>query len=202
MRINFLWIALLIMIFAAGCVKAETGVVTIQKNMDSDHVKSFDKLHLGELNEYKYILPKNKQVRGDIVVELYEDGVKQNNTTSLSLGWEKDEQRSGDFGMGILENPEGDPGLILYSPDSTLRTSNLKDTKWTDLSIRGWQDGVGEKELTLEPGESYVLGAYKGTASNETRNYVLSNETELEEMLNSHEFVLLLKVSLFEQQQS
>ncbi|GGC77711.1 hypothetical protein GCM10007216_05330 [Thalassobacillus devorans] len=200
-KIYFLLVAIAVMVIAAGCAKAESGDVTIQKNPDSDYEKTFDELALGELNEYTYHRPKDESLTGEIFVELYENGVKQENTTSLSFNWEEGGEQEGALGMGLIEHNQEEPSLLLYSPDGTLKSSKLQGTIWTDLSIRGWQDAVGGEELSLETGKEYILGAYTGSIGNEMSMYDLTDEEELEEMLNAHEFVLLFKIRLGENDQ-
>ncbi|MFG6117778.1 hypothetical protein [Thalassobacillus sp. B23F22_16] len=200
-KIYYLLGAITVMMLAAGCAKAESGDVTIQKNPDSDYEKTFDELSLGELNEYTYHRLKDESLTGEIFVELYENGVKQENTTSLSLDWEEGGEQKGVLGMGLIEHNQEEPSLLLYSPDGTLKSSNLQGTNWTDLSIRGWQGAVRGEELSLEKGKEYILGAYTGSTGNEMSMYDLTDEEELEEMLNAHEFVLLFKIRLGENDQ-
>ncbi|MFG6115803.1 hypothetical protein ACGTN9_11470 [Halobacillus sp. MO56] len=200
-KIYGLWAGIILLVLAAGCAKAESDEVTIQKNPESDYQKTFQDLALGELNEYEIQFPKDADLEGEIFVEVYENGVMQENTSSLSLDWEEKEQE-GTFGVGYVTSPMEEPSMLLFSQSGTLRTQQLEETKWKELSIRGWQDAVNGDELTLKHGKEYILGAYKGTTGNETRMYDLTAEEELEEMLNEHELVLLFKIRIDENEQN
>lgn len=205
-NLNIRGLALLtgLCLIAAGCndpaisTKKAPAALTIAE--DSTYTTTFQDLRLGRLLDYRLELSQADESWVKLWVEMYEDGQLDNPETliELSYGMHPEPAHDGPLGWAVVYPGTDAAAMSLYAGDA----SGSKDAEATLFTGSegaytawdyAWKPG---ESLTMDFGETRVLGAYRIGAGNELRTYNLQDETQIEQMIAGEKRVFLLKFNL------
>lgn len=171
---------------------------TISINTDSSYVKTFEDLNLGILYNFKFRLPNADKSWVNIWVERYEDGVRSPDPiTQLSYGLSQNNIDEGDMGFGIIDHVKESPSVFLYAPSVKSHTETIEKIHNPNPIKAG--DYAFEGNLELEYDQPYLLAVYRESKGNSIRSgYVYQDEQEVEELIDEHSLIYLLKIKVEE----
>lgn len=193
----------LTLLLAAGCGdKKETGEseshMTIRANEKSSYTDTFNDLHLGVLFDFDFTLPEADKRWVNLWVERYIDGKKDSEPlTELSYGESPNNKSQGSLGFGIINSYEENPLVFLYGPGVTANLAMI-DKDYKDMRMSGHEYAVSGKKEKLAPGETKILAVYRETAGDSMRTYDLTNEEDIEQLIEEETMVMLLKLKVTE----
>ncbi|GIP32767.1 hypothetical protein [Paenibacillus sp. J2TS4] len=192
---------LLMPLIMFGCSNEPQGaekIAYLSANDNSSYATTFSDLHLGNILDYHLKLTKADQSWVTIWVEGYIDGEKAEpfRLTELLYGLNpNDELVEGSMGFGIIDRFK-DVSFFLYS-HGVSTTSKAIDIilKREGVGISGWDYAIGKEKVSLESGETKVLGVYR-EAKDSMRTYDYQDEEAIHQMIKEDMTVLLLKIKV------
>ena len=200
MKKNFFIISLvsvLFLIVTSGCTKS--GLISnISVKEDSKYVETFKELNLGVLQDYNLKLMNADKTWVNIWVEKYVNGKQEPEPlTQLSYGNSPEKVAQGSIVFGMINPHSEEPIVILNGPGVSV-TPHKIEKLLSSIRVSGWETVIGEKEVELELGETYLLGAYRVNEEPAITTYDLQKEEEIQKMINDDDVVLLLKLKIEE----
>jgi hypothetical protein len=187
------------LLIASGCKEQNSTTPVISTNPNSDYKQTFEDLSLGIINDFQFKLPEADKRWVRIWVERYIDGVKSKEPlTQLSYGISPNKVDEGHLGMGIINHQTENPLLFLYAP-GVRQTPQSFEKAIADFGFNSWNYAIGEEEMELEMGKTYLLAVHRQTDNNYIKSYDYQEETELNKMIKEDRMVLLLKIKIEEE---
>ncbi len=178
----------------SGCnVSEASGRTTVKLNENSEYVKTFKDLHLGEVLDFDLTWADADETEVTIWTEQYKDGkmgTEQAGGISFSESPEKSEK--GHLGMGIVHYDEKKAMVVVYGPGVSGKSEEIE----LDYSgsAYGWEKAVDAEKIELELGKTYILGAYRISKDSHIQSYNLKDKNEVEKMIKEDRTGFLLKV--------
>ena len=198
MKKNFFIISLLSVLFlivTSGCTKSES-MSNISVKEDSKYVETFKELNIGVLQDYNLTLMNADKTWVNIWVEKYVDGNREPEPlTQLSYGNSPEKVDQGSIVFGMINPHSEEPLVLLNGPDVSV-TPHKIEKLISSVGASGWETVIGEEEIELELGKTYILGAYRVNEEPAIRTYDLQKEEEIQHMINNDDVVLLLKLKI------
>ncbi|WP_042473203.1 hypothetical protein [Bacillus ndiopicus] len=184
-----------LLLLSVGC-SSEAGGITIEPKTDSDYTRTFSELNLGQLWDFDFYLPEANHRSVHLWVEKYSDGKKDEQfEASLTYGNSPTDEEKGRLGLGLINGEMA--SLFLYGPGVKSQPQIAASFKLNE-GLSAWHYAFDKKQ-TLELGTPYVLAAFRQTMDNTLRSgYDLTNEEEIQQMLEDDTNVLLLKIKIEE----
>ncbi len=163
---------------------------------DSKYIETFKELNLGVLQDYNLKLMNADKTWVNIWVEKYVDGKREPEPLAeLSYGNSPKKVNQGSVVFGMI-NPHSEEPLVILNGPAVSVTPHKIEKLLSSFGASGWETVIGEEEVKLELGETYILGAYRVNEEPAIRTYDLQKEEELQKMINDDDVVLLLKLKI------
>jgi len=192
---NISLLSVLFLIVISGCTKSES-MSNISVKEDSKYVETFKELNLGVLQDYNFKLMNADKTWVNIWVEKYVDGKREAEPLAeLSYGISPKKVAKGSIVFGMM-NPDSEEPIVILNGPSVSVTPHKIEKLLSSVGASGWETVIGEEEVKLELGETYILGAYRVNEEPAIRTYDLQKEEELQKMINDDDVVLLLKLKI------
>lgn len=185
----------------SSCANIEDKTAEIKPMPDSDYVKTFEELNLGNLFDFEFELENADKRWVRLWVERYQDGEKDREPiTELMYGQSpiSDETSKGHVGFGIIQSNESEPSYFLYAPGVSSAPNKSVEKTMSDTSMTTWDYAFPDEKVDLLLNEEKVLAAYRSTSSNQMRTYDLGKKDDVEKMIQEDTEVLLLKIKIKE----
>ena len=199
-KVYSLIILLVSLFLLAGCNNDKGDIASISANSNSEYENTFLDLDLGILFDFNLELPRADESWVIIWVEGYKNGQKMepSHLLELSYGASPNQHEEGNMGFGMV-NPLSDNGLyFLYSPAANMKPQRI-DIKTNAVSGGSVIEyAIGEDPIALEADETKVLAVYRQSASSILKNYDFEDEDAINEIIEEHETVLVLKIKVSE----
>jgi hypothetical protein len=187
-----------VLLITTSCKGQNATAPIISVNPDSDYKQTFEDLSLGAINDFQFKLPEADKRWVKVWVESYVDGVKSiEPLTQLSYGISPNKIDEGHLGMGIINHQTENPLLFLYAPGVS-QTPQSFEKAIVNFGFNTWDYAIGEEEMELELGKTYLLAVHRQTDNNSIRTYDYQDESELNKMIKEDRMVLLLKIKVEE----
>ncbi|MBC5635374.1 hypothetical protein H8S33_00920 [Ornithinibacillus sp. BX22] len=175
-------------------------MVTIKKSSNANNMEAIKELHLGTLYEYEYEWKQAKETWIKIWAEAYQDGEKvEPNLAELNYGREPNEDVVTEpLGFGIIETDDED-FIMLYTGSTKQGPKKITLEDFKNVTASAWDEAF-QKELTMELGETKIIGAYRDTSNNTLRSgYNLQDEHDIKQMIETYDTVILFKMKVVEE---
>ena len=184
-RIILISITFIFIIITSSCSNdnANDQLATISVNAESDYEKTFTDLNLGNLYDFQLKIPNADERWVTLWVERYKDGVKESDPVAeLSYGMSPEEKTEGNIGFGIL-NPNTDtPMAFLYGPGVKISPVQYENHV-ANIGFFGGDYAIGEDEVELQLGETYLLAIFRQSTKTSFSVYDLPNEEEVKKKI-------------------
>lgn len=188
------------MVLLAACNEnSNEAMVTIKKSSNSNNMEAIKELHLGTLYEYEYEWKQAKETWIKMWAEAYQVGVKvEPNLAELNYGREPNEDVVKEpLGFGIIETDD-EAFIMLYTGSIKQGPQKITLENFKNVMASAWDEAFQEK-LTMELGETKIIGAYRDTSNNTLRSgYNLQDEHEIKQMIETYDTVILFKMKVVE----
>ncbi|WP_377889946.1 hypothetical protein [Alkalihalobacillus sp. R86527] len=171
---------------------------TLSHEKESGQEKMFKEMNMGILLTYNLRLTKADETWVNVWVEGYQDGkpMSPSKLTELSYGFAMNEVEEGNMGFGIIQPAEGEELFSLYAPGIASAPRRISNNPLDSEKPYGWGYTMDD-EITLESGETKVIGAYyQSGKKDEIRSVDLKTEEGIERMITDENVVLLLKMKV------
>lgn len=184
----------------SGC--SNSSIATIQVNSNSEHMETLEDLNLGVLFDFDFKLNEADKTWVNIWIEKYEDGKKVDEPLEqLSYGLSINKVDEGNLLFGMINPDKEVRSIFLSAPNVSTGPKIIENLKSPD-SFEAWDYAIGDEKLELKYGKTYLLAVYRQSKGSEVRTgYDYQNEQELQDLINEHNIVCLLKIKLEEDKQ-
>lgn len=195
-------ILLISLILLGGCsneVNSDGVIAQISINKESQYTKTFNDLHLGVLYDFNLKLTEPDKSWVTLWVEGYKHGEKTEPFRLIELSYgmhPTDKVVEGPLGFGMINPQSEEVSFFLYSRGVSAPPQAVENI----LNLEGggasaWGYAIDDKEVSLESGETKVLGVYRQTG-NSIRTYDYQDVNQVTKMINEDVTVLLLKIKV------
>lgn len=195
---------LLVMFLLGGCSvefsMEDEHLAYLSHKVGNDHEKMFEEMNMGILLNYDLKLTKADKTWVTVWVEGYRDGepMTPSRLTELSYGFSQEEEQEGSVGFGIIQPESGEELVSLYAPGATTGPEAIPNNPINTDKPHGYGYTL-EEEITLDSGDTKVIGAYyESEQDNMIRSVDMQTEEGIEEMIHDEHVVLLLKIKVEE----
>lgn len=195
-------VLLLFLLILGGCSNkpiSDGKIAHISINENSEYDKTFKELHLGVLYDFNMELTEADKTWVTLWVEGYKNGEKTDpfHLIELSHGMHPSQKIvEGPMGFGMINHQSEKVSFFLFAPDVYGTPKLVEDILNAEGVVASmWEFAIGDETVSLESGETKVLGVYRQTGST-VRSYDYQDSNQLAQMIKEDVTVLLLKIKV------
>ncbi|TVX92520.1 hypothetical protein [Paenibacillus agilis] len=196
---------LLVIMLLSGCSLFQTRsadeIAVI--HTDDSYADTFKELGIGMVGNYSLKLHRADRSWVNIWVEGYKKGKKQDDPLlALSYGHYPDETYEGRVGLTWIYGTDNKDMIKLYTGNSSagmLEIDQFLGDK-TEYGKTGWEYTTGEEGISLKSGETAIIGSFRMNKGSLRTGYDWNNPEAVEEMIQSNDIVMLLKIKVREEE--
>lgn len=197
-------LTLLILLF--GCSKggdseSEEYIAYISANRDSDYVRMFEDLSIGNLFDFHLKQLKADQAWVNISVEGYYQGKPVEPFPLISLVYGRSPEgavEEGPVRIGFIRSNQGMPSLFIKTSSVGMLPQSIEHPMMTAGAGSIWDYVIGEEPIGLKDGETKLLGVHRRFEANQPMqlHHLKQDSGAIQKMIEEDMAVLLFKIKV------